>query len=128
MTKRKGIIPPTNVAATLQNTRAEEARQAFISGGRGASSTSEEKSAPRGRPALKRKVKPFPAKLWQEDVMRIAQLQLAWQMETESSSQIPMTGILRSLLSAAIPVLERMDAPSSEEEFMTRLEELLRDI
>ena len=128
MAKRKGIIPPANVASTISTAEAEEARNAFISGGRGSSNAPEREGAPRGRPPIKRKVKPFPAKLWQEDALRVSQLQLSWQMQTESSSQIPMTGILRALLSTALPLLERMEPPSSEEEFEARLGELMSKI
>jgi hypothetical protein len=130
MAKRKGIIPAVNVADALSNSRTDDARNAFIRSGRGTTKTSSpeptpQAAAPRGRPALKRKVKPFPAKIWQDDALRISQLQLSWQLQTESSTQVSMTGIIRSLISASLPMLEEMDAPASEEQLMTRLAELL---
>lgn len=129
MAKKKGIIPPVNVAETVTHSTA---RDEFIRGGRGrvAPAASHSTTAPvtpsRGRPPLKRQVKPFPAKLWRDDALRISKLQLAWQIDTQSSAQVSMTGILRSLLSASLPLLESMEAPASEEELMTRLAELMR--
>lgn len=129
MTKRKGIIPPVNVAETVTHSTA---RDEFIRGGRGrvAPAVLDAAANPvtptRGRPPLKRQVKPFPAKLWRDDALRVSKLQLAWQIDTRSSAQVSMTGILRSLLSASLPLLETMEAPASEEELMARLTELMR--
>ncbi len=128
MARKKSIIPPTNISETLSRAELDDARDSFIKSGRGSASaqitkaSSTEDSTSRGRPPLKRKVKPFPAKLWQDDALKLSRLQLDWQIKTQSSSQVPVTGILRSLLSTAMPILEQMDAPVSEEDLVKKLQ------
>lgn len=72
--------------------------------------------------------KQFPARIAKEDMLRLAQVQLRWQLERHADSQIPMTAIFRSVIAATLPLLEQMDAPLDELDLTARLEELVRTL